>query len=248
MEAFLAELRQAGRALVDRAARHDASRRAGSRPRRKSLYRSAFRRLVGPRPTRLVRSIVRRFLQTHALIGLADLTARYPIAPVEAAELLERWSEEGKVVRVGDRRCARTGAVGGAGKPGRDAPGDRGGAAAREPGGCPGGLRRFPAAAPARSSGDAGRRSGVRRGRSWNNCRGSPRRRRCGKMRSCPGGSKATGRPGSTTCSARGPGSGVPSGTARDDPRVAFFPPRLRGTSRRASPRVGRALGGLSRS
>ncbi len=47
-------------------------------------------------------AIVRRFLHTHALIGLADLTARYPIPPVEAADLLERWSEEGKVVRVGD--------------------------------------------------------------------------------------------------------------------------------------------------
>jgi ATP-dependent Lhr-like helicase len=46
-------------------------------------------------------SIVRRFLQTHALIGLADLTARYPIAADEAAEVLERWCEEGKVIRIG---------------------------------------------------------------------------------------------------------------------------------------------------
>ena len=30
------------------------------------------------------------------------MTARYPIPPVEAAELLERWAEEGRVVRVSD--------------------------------------------------------------------------------------------------------------------------------------------------
>jgi ATP-dependent Lhr-like helicase len=41
-------------------------------------------------------------LQTHALIGLTDLTMRYPIGAVEAAELLELWCEEGKVVQLGD--------------------------------------------------------------------------------------------------------------------------------------------------
>ncbi len=45
-------------------------------------------------------AIVRRFLGTHALIGLAELTARYPISSAEATELLDRWSEEGKVVRM----------------------------------------------------------------------------------------------------------------------------------------------------
>src|SRR5262249_52520127 len=44
-------------------------------------------------------TIIGRFLQTHALIGLTDLIARYPIAPAEGIELLERWSEEGKAVR-----------------------------------------------------------------------------------------------------------------------------------------------------
>ena len=44
--------------------------------------------------------VVERFLRTHALIGLADLTARYPISPAEATELLERWAEEGKAIRV----------------------------------------------------------------------------------------------------------------------------------------------------
>ncbi len=46
-------------------------------------------------------TIVRRFLGTRALIGLAELTARYPISSAEATELLDRWSEEGKVVRTG---------------------------------------------------------------------------------------------------------------------------------------------------
>ena len=44
--------------------------------------------------------IIERFLRTHALIGLADLTARYPISPAEATELLERWADEGKAIRL----------------------------------------------------------------------------------------------------------------------------------------------------
>jgi len=45
-------------------------------------------------------SIVRRYLQTHALVGLDDLTARYPIGPTRATEILERWAEEGGLARV----------------------------------------------------------------------------------------------------------------------------------------------------
>jgi ATP-dependent Lhr-like helicase len=45
-------------------------------------------------------NIVHRFLMTHALIGLDDLTARYPIGPAEATDLLERWSESGRAVRL----------------------------------------------------------------------------------------------------------------------------------------------------
>ncbi len=44
--------------------------------------------------------VIERFLRTRALIGLADLTARYPISPGEAIELLERWAEEGKAIRL----------------------------------------------------------------------------------------------------------------------------------------------------
>ena len=66
------------------------------------LYRAAFpgSGRAGPidvTPDSRSRStIVERFLRTHALIGLADLTARYPIEPGEAAELLERWAERGQ--------------------------------------------------------------------------------------------------------------------------------------------------------
>ena len=45
-------------------------------------------------------SIVRRYLQTHALVGLDDLTARYPIDPARATEILETWAEEGGLARV----------------------------------------------------------------------------------------------------------------------------------------------------
>ena len=67
----------------------------------RGLYIAAFPGgLSGDQESRS--TIVRRFLQTHALIGLTDLTARYPIPAVEAAELLELWCEEGKVVRIGE--------------------------------------------------------------------------------------------------------------------------------------------------
>jgi ATP-dependent Lhr-like helicase len=45
-------------------------------------------------------TVVERFLRTHALIGLADLTARYPISPSEATELLEYWTQEGRAIRL----------------------------------------------------------------------------------------------------------------------------------------------------
>jgi len=46
-------------------------------------------------------TIILRFLRTRALVALADLTNRYPVNPAVATERLERWAEDGKVVRVG---------------------------------------------------------------------------------------------------------------------------------------------------
>jgi ATP-dependent helicase Lhr and Lhr-like helicase len=47
-----------------------------------------------------IATIVRRFLRTHALIGLDDLTARYPIDSGLATDLLERFADEGGLVRL----------------------------------------------------------------------------------------------------------------------------------------------------
>ena len=47
-----------------------------------------------------ISTILRRFLRTHALVGLDDLIARYPIDPAEATDVLERWAGEGGLVRV----------------------------------------------------------------------------------------------------------------------------------------------------
>jgi ATP-dependent Lhr-like helicase len=61
------------------------------------LYRRAFA-LEPDEPAE--EAIVQRFLQTHALVGLDDLIARYPLDPARATERLERWAEAGSVVRL----------------------------------------------------------------------------------------------------------------------------------------------------
>lgn len=63
------------------------------------LYTLAFESAHEPDPSAL-ETIVRRYLRTHALIGLSELTRRYPIPPELAGELLERWVETGGVVRL----------------------------------------------------------------------------------------------------------------------------------------------------
>jgi ATP-dependent Lhr-like helicase len=110
MLALLEELQRAQRAVIFEL--------SGTRePRRwvlaeeESRYRSAF-------PSRNARSnseddavrspaenearaaIVQRFLGTRALIGLADLTDRYPISAADATELLETWTAQGSVVKI----------------------------------------------------------------------------------------------------------------------------------------------------
>ena len=45
-------------------------------------------------------SIVRQYLRTHALIGMAELCRRYPIAPELAAEMLDHWVETGGLIRL----------------------------------------------------------------------------------------------------------------------------------------------------
>jgi len=62
-----------------------------------SLYEQAF---GSKRVESAISSIVRRFLRSHALVGLDDLTARYPIGRGLATDLLERFADEGGLVRL----------------------------------------------------------------------------------------------------------------------------------------------------
>ncbi len=73
------------------------------------LYQSAFRK--APEEVSQ-KTIIDRFLRTHALIGLNEIIARYPIGPARATELLEASVEHGDLIRIdgedgsrwGDRR------------------------------------------------------------------------------------------------------------------------------------------------
>jgi ATP-dependent Lhr-like helicase len=61
------------------------------------LYRQAF----APEPAESAEeAIVQRFLRTHALVGLVDVMARYPLDPARATERLECLAEVGSVVRL----------------------------------------------------------------------------------------------------------------------------------------------------
>ncbi|AMV39459.1 DEAD/DEAH box helicase [Planctomyces sp. SH-PL62] len=64
-----------------------------------ALYASAFAPEAAP-DAEAVETIVRRYLKTHALVGLADLIRRYPIPPETARTLLEAWVESSDVVQI----------------------------------------------------------------------------------------------------------------------------------------------------
>ncbi len=63
----------------------------------RELYESAF---GDTKNDDALEVIGKRFLQTHALVSLDDVLARYPMDPATATELLERWESEGAVVRL----------------------------------------------------------------------------------------------------------------------------------------------------
>ena len=63
----------------------------------RALYEEAF---GAERAESAISSIVRRYLRSHALVGLDDLTARYPIGRGLATDLLERFADEGGLVRL----------------------------------------------------------------------------------------------------------------------------------------------------
>ena len=86
----------------DRACRARASPRAGSAPRRSALYDVGVRRRSGgcTTPSASLETIVRRYLRTHALIGLDDLTARYPIDPARRPSCSNAGPRTGGLVRL----------------------------------------------------------------------------------------------------------------------------------------------------
>jgi ATP-dependent Lhr-like helicase len=66
------------------------------------LYRRAFG-LDQAEPEEMQKAaetILERFLETHALVGLADVLQRYPFAPVWARRKLEEWASSGRLVSV----------------------------------------------------------------------------------------------------------------------------------------------------
>jgi ATP-dependent Lhr-like helicase len=98
MERLLQQLREEGRAMVIQLPGTSEPTRWISAEER-DLYRLAFADLEGGNGEAR-ETIVRRYLHTHALVGLDELTRRYPIAPEVATELLERWVEAGSVIRL----------------------------------------------------------------------------------------------------------------------------------------------------
>ncbi len=64
------------------------------------LYAAAFGPDAESEGNASVAAIVRRFLQTRALVGLHEVTARYPIDPAQATELLESLVREGELVQL----------------------------------------------------------------------------------------------------------------------------------------------------
>ncbi|MCS6976497.1 MAG: DEAD/DEAH box helicase [Gemmatales bacterium] len=69
-----------------------------------NLYASAFGiesgHADGPRCDESARMILRRFLQTHALVSLDDLCGRYPVDRSWATAVLEQWVREGAAATV----------------------------------------------------------------------------------------------------------------------------------------------------
>jgi len=109
MEAFANELEGQGRAVrIELAGTAEPSRWISAEEH--GLYRSAFQDDEDP-GGEAVETIVRRYLKTHALVGLSDLIRRYPLASESARTLLESWVESSDLVRIegeqGDRWAER---------------------------------------------------------------------------------------------------------------------------------------------
>jgi ATP-dependent Lhr-like helicase len=98
MATFLENLQTQGRVTsIDICSKHEPIRWIGIEE--KPLYLAAF---GATEDDAAAESIVRRYLRTHALVGIDHLIARYPIGPARATDWLERWVEEGNLVRLDD--------------------------------------------------------------------------------------------------------------------------------------------------
>jgi ATP-dependent Lhr-like helicase len=105
LETYLEALRAEGRAaLVELPGTEEPPRWISAEE--GTLYATAFPARGEPDLDAL-EAIILRYLRTHAMIGQAELLRRYPVAPEIAAELLERWTERGEVIRLDDHAEAR---------------------------------------------------------------------------------------------------------------------------------------------
>ena len=98
VERLLEELREDGRAVrIDLPGTAEPMRWILAED--ETRYRRAFPS-GGEHDLGALGSIVRQYLRTHALIGMAELCRRYPIAPELAAEMLDHWVETGGLIRL----------------------------------------------------------------------------------------------------------------------------------------------------
>jgi ATP-dependent helicase Lhr and Lhr-like helicase len=63
-------------------------------------YRRVFSDETGPERTKIAGRILHRFLETHALVGLDDVLARYPFERRWAQRQIETWTKRGRLVPV----------------------------------------------------------------------------------------------------------------------------------------------------
>ena len=65
-----------------------------------NLYEQGFAESPMEAPNPSLETIVRRYLQTHALVDIDQLIRRYPISSALATDLLESWADDGTAVRL----------------------------------------------------------------------------------------------------------------------------------------------------
>jgi ATP-dependent Lhr-like helicase len=101
MAGFLAELEADGRALLLELPRcREPCRWVLTEE--ENVYRQAFALVSATalEQNAAAETILLRFLETHALVGLADILSRYPLEAEWARRKLEQWAESGRAVAI----------------------------------------------------------------------------------------------------------------------------------------------------